>query len=63
MVILPLWVQELAGERERRIANHPKARTLCEDHDGNRLPYYQRIIETPDGDSFTICARRHAIIN
>lgn len=63
MVILPAWVQDIAGQRELRIANHPKARSLTQDRDGNRLPYYQRLIETPEGDSFTICARRRAIIN
>lgn len=63
MVIMPAWVRDIMGERERRIANHPKARSLCEDRDGNRLPYYQRIIEIPSGESFTVCAKRHAIIN
>jgi len=63
MIVMPAWVQDLMGERELRIANHPKARSLCEDRDGNRLPYYQRLIETPNGDSFTIDQRRRAIIN
>ena len=63
MVVLPPWVQELVGVRELTIANHPKSRSLCVDRDGYRLPNYQRIIETPDGESFTIDARRRAIIN
>lgn len=63
MVTLPAWVLPLIGERERAIADHPDSRCLHVDRDGNRLDAGQRLIELPNGDSFTIDAVRRAIIN
>jgi hypothetical protein len=63
MVYLPDWLTPLLGTRERAIADHPDSRCLCVDRDGTRLPPYQRLIEMPDGESFTIDGHRRAIIN
>jgi hypothetical protein len=59
---IPNWLRPIMGQRERRIAATEGVRCLATDDEGNRLPHYQQIIETPTGERFTIDARRRAII-
>lgn len=59
---IPPWLDALMGERERAIMTHPYVRALHMDRDGNRLPNDQMLLETPDGDSFLICATTQRII-
>lgn len=60
---IPPWLEPLLGARERAIVEHPQVRVLAVDQDGNRLPQFQRQLETPDGRRMTIDSQRRAIIN
>lgn len=58
----PDWLLPLLGERENRISATLGVRVLCVDVDGSRLPPYQRLIETPNGDRFLVDSHRRAIV-
>lgn len=58
---VPPWLDAIMCASDREIAEHPKAVFLHEDRDGNRLPQYQQLIESPAG-SMWIDSQRRAII-
>lgn len=58
-VVLPTWVLPLLGQRERRISDASDVQVLCVDKDGERLPPYQRLIESEEMDESFVIDSRH----
>lgn len=60
---VPYWLKNIIGNREKLILSHVRTKFLQVDCDGERLPDYQQIAETPNGISFTIDTKKRSIIN